>query len=88
MPIPLHADADITAGGKPEHVCAPHSVVASGYTQVVEVPSHVLAHTPVPGQAGRLPCGVPPIVVQMPAPTSHAWHCPVQGESQHTPSTQ
>jgi len=55
MPIPLQADADMMAGGEPEHVCAPHGVVASGYVHIGDVPSHALAQTPVPEQTGRLP---------------------------------
>jgi hypothetical protein len=59
--------------------------------QLVAVPSQVPAQAvPSVAQGGRMPCGAPAIVSHVPSSpgTLHAWHWPVQGLEQHTPSTQ
>jgi hypothetical protein len=69
-----------------------HCVVALGKLQaVVFEPLQSPPHTePSVAQAVRAPCGAPLTAEQTPRSplTSHAWHCPEQVESQHTPSTQ
>jgi hypothetical protein len=72
-----------------EHDSAAHAV-APWYWQLTLEPLQVAAHTPVPGQAGRAPTGLPPITAHFPGEPAwlQAWHCPLQRPSQHTPSTQ
>jgi hypothetical protein len=73
-------------------LAARHAVLEPGYEQPSGLlPSQAPVHAePSPSQAGRLPCGAPPIGVQVPALSgaSQAWHCPRQRSLQHTPSTQ
>ena len=62
--------------------------------EVALFPSHAIElHTllgSLMGHAGRVPAGEPVMVTQVPTEFAalHAWHCPVQAELQHTPSTQ
>jgi hypothetical protein len=68
-----------------------HWVWSLGKVQAVRLlPSQVPAHTPVPPQARRAPCGAPRTGEQVPRlpGLSHASHWPVQAALQHTPSTQ
>lgn len=73
------------------HVGVLQAVDESGNAQATRfTPSHAPAHGPTPAQAARPPRDVPDTAEQTPwlPGTSHASHCSVHGESQHTPSTQ
>jgi hypothetical protein len=91
-PAPSHALDDVTDGGEPEQTCPKQNVDGPGYVQFIpSCPSHTAEQTMklALAQGGRDPRGEPVIVVHTPKlPVLHAWHCPVQEESQQFPSTQ
>lgn len=69
-------------------LAAAQIVDAEGNVQAARwAPSQAPAQAPAPVQAARVPTGAPATATQLPA-ALHASHCPVQGESQQTPSTQ
>lgn len=74
----------------PAQLARRQEVAAPGNVQT-GVPPHEPWQTPDPAHAPREPWGAPLGTFEhapTEPPTSHAWHCEVQVELQHTPSTQ
>jgi hypothetical protein len=90
VPSPVHTRGSVATS--PLHFPVAQTLVAAGYAHDVSVfPSHLPAHADVPPtQIGRSPCGTPETAEHVPSLPllSHASHCPLHAESQHTPSTQ
>ena len=89
-PAPLQSDAVLAL--PPAQLVGVQTLSPDGYLQrVAEAPSHAPWQAPVPSHASRAPRGAPlATVVHVPLapPSLQASHCPSQGRSQHTPSTQ
>jgi hypothetical protein len=93
--MPSHAPGWVAPAGV-QPGAGPHGIdgPAEAAQVVVSVPSHAV---PAQGSLGeglghaeRPPCGAPTTGAQVPTVPglSQAWHCPVHGWLQHTPSTQ
>jgi hypothetical protein len=90
-PVALHDAGSVATPSLHAASRQPTSAPTNCLHVVASFPSQSVAvHGSAPGFAhARAPCGVPPMVVHVPAApaTSHASHAPLHARSQHRPST-
>jgi hypothetical protein len=88
LPAPLHERASVAIPLVQE--AAPQLVSAPWYAHDALWPLQVPAQIPEPAQGVWLGAGAPVTLLHVPGLVgrAHDWHEPVQGESQHTLSTQ